>query len=123
AALIPESIIPLRLRISYRPPWRLLFASLGTGAILLSLEVIWFRFLRLYVASSPTAFAVMLAVVLAGIGLGSVAWGATHRRSAPPDQLLSVFLLLAAVATLLSYLFFPGEAVRTRAGELNLASW
>jgi len=123
AARIPESIIPLRLRISYRPPWRLLFASLGTGAILLCLEVIWFRFLRLYVASSPTAFAVMLAVVLAGIGLGSVSWGATHRRSPQPHQLLPVFLLLAAIAVLLSYLFFPGEAVRTRAGPFNLASW
>jgi spermidine synthase len=122
AALIPEPIIPLRLQITYRPPWRLLFASFGAGAILLCLEVVWFRFLRLYVASSSTAFAVMLAVVLAGIGLGSVAWGAFHRRSAQPDQ-LSVFLLLAAIATLLSYLFFPGEVVQTRAGPFDLASW
>jgi hypothetical protein len=101
--------------MSYRPPWRLLFASLGTGAILLCLEVVWFRFLRLYVASSSTAFPVMLAAVLAGIGLGSVAWGAIHRRSARTDHLLPAFLLLAAITTLLSYLFFPGKAVQTRA--------
>src|SRR5439155_10905279 len=123
APIIPESIIPLRLQISYRPPWRLLFASVGTGGILLCLEVIWFRFLRLYVAPSSTAFAIMLAVVLAGIGLGSVAWGAIHRRSAQWDHLLPLFLLLAAVAAPLAYLFFPGEMIQTPAGPFNLASW
>jgi predicted membrane-bound spermidine synthase len=122
AGLIPEAIIPLRPQINYRPPWRLLFASLGTGAILLCLEVVWFRFLRLYVASSSTAFAVMLAVVLAGIGLGSVAWGAIHRRSARTNQLVPLLLLLA-VATLLSYLFFPGEAVQAPTGPFDLVWW
>ena len=123
AALIPQRIFPLRWDVSYRPPWRLLFVSFGTGCVLLSLEVIWFRFLRLYVAPSSTAFAVMLAVVLAGIGLGSMAWGVVQRRSAQPDHLLPVFLLMAAVSTPLAYLFFPGEAVQTRAGPYNLASW
>ena len=123
ARLIPESIIPLRLQISYRPPWRLLFVSLGTGAILLCLEVVWFRFLRLYVVSSSTAFAVILAVVLAGIGLGGIAAGAIHRQTTRRKQLLPVLLLLAAIATLLSYLFFPGELVQTRAGAFDLASW
>ena len=114
---------PLRLDVRYRPPWRLLFVSFGTGCILLCLEVIWFRFLRLYVASSPTAFAVMLAVVLAGIGLGGVAAGAIHRRSTCLNRFLPVLLLLAAIAVLLSYLFFPGEAVRTPTGAFSLASW
>ena len=41
--------LSLRLSITYRPPWRLLFVSFVTGGILLSLEVVWFRFLRLYV--------------------------------------------------------------------------
>ncbi|MGE5208545.1 MAG: spermidine synthase, partial [Alphaproteobacteria bacterium] len=66
---------PLHFDASYRPPWRLLFVSFGTGLIFLALEVIWFRFLRLYVVSSPTAFAVMLAVVLAGIGFGGLLAG------------------------------------------------
>ncbi|MFZ3377471.1 MAG: fused MFS/spermidine synthase, partial [Chthoniobacterales bacterium] len=123
APIIPEAVIPLRLQISYRPPWRLLFASFGTGAIFLCLEVVWFRFLRLYVASSSTTFAVMLAVVLAGIGFGSVAWGAIHRRSGRTDHVLPVFLLLAAVTSLLSYLFFPGRAVQTRTGSFDVAWW
>ena len=117
-----ERTFPLRLDVTYRPPWRLLFVSFGTGCILLALEVIWFRFLRLYVVSSATAFAIMLAVVLAGIGLGGMAAGTINRRLARLHQLLPALLLLTAIATLSSYLFFPGEAVRTPAGAFSLAS-
>jgi spermidine synthase len=114
SALALQRTFPLCLDVRYRPPWRLLFVSFGTGCILLALEVIWFRFLRLYVASSPTAFAIMLAVVLAGIGFGGVAAGAINRRSARWHQLLPVLLLLAAISTLLSYLFFPVALAQTR---------
>ena len=122
SALVPQPTFPLRLDLSYRPPWRLLLVSFGTGCILLCLEVVWFRFLRLYVPSSVTAFAVMLAVVLAGIGLGGLVSGALHRRSIQPNHLLSVLLLLAAIATLLSYLFFPPALVQMRTGTFDL-SW
>lgn len=118
-----HSKFPLSFDARYRPPWRLLFVSFGAGLVLLALELIWFRFLRLYVVSSPTAFAVMLAVVLAGIGLGSIAAGAINHRSARLLQLVPVLFVLAALAVLLSYLFFPGEAVRTPAGAFSLASW
>src|SRR5262249_28392203 len=96
-----ERTFPLRLDAKYRPPCRLLFFSSGTGCILLALEVIWVRFLRLYVASSPTAFAIMLAVVLAGIGSGGIVAGAGNRRSVQLSQFLPVMLLLAAIAVLL----------------------
>src|SRR5207244_10683939 len=109
AALPPaRHPLPLRLRITYHPPWRLLFVSFATGGILLCLEVVWFRFLRLYVASSSTAFSIMLAVVLAGIGLGGVASGAFHRHLARAREFLPILLLLAAIATFLTYEFFPG---------------
>ena len=135
---IPRLTFPLRLHVGYRLPWRLLLASFGTGCVLLCLEVIWFRFLRLYIVSSPAAFALMLAIVLAGIGLGSLFAGAIQNfnRRRRRDSLasysggiavrggsLSVLLLLAAIATLLSYLFFPGEIVKTPAGAFSLASW
>src|SRR5438128_1757494 len=122
-ALISERTFPLRFDASYLPPWRLLFVSFGTGCIFLALEVIWFRFLRLYVASSSTAFAIMLAVVLAGIGLGGIVAGAIHRRSARLNHLLPVLLLLAAILTLLSYLFFPGELIQARTGVFDLRWW
>ena len=118
-----DSKFPLRFGVDYRLPWPLLFVSFGTGLIFLALEVIWFRFLRLYVVSSSTAFAVMLAVVLAGIGLGAIAAGAISRRSAGLNQLVSVLLLLAALAVILSYLLFPGEPVKTAVRAFALASW
>jgi spermidine synthase len=129
---------PLDLHVRYRLPWRLLLASFGTGCILLCLEVIWFRFLRLYVISSPAAFAVMLATVLAGIGSGSLFAGAIQgfkrRRAHEPlspeagktevsRAVLAILLLLAGITTLLSYVFFPGEIVKTPAGAFSLASW
>src|SRR6266516_6091294 len=122
-ALIPDQTFPLRFDASYLPPWRLLFVSFGTCCIFLALEVIWFRFLRLYVASSSTAFAIMLAVMLAGIGLGGIVAGAIHRRSARLNHLLPVLLLLAAILTLLSYLFFPGELIQARTGVFDLRWW
>src|SRR5207247_11226092 len=113
---------PRRWDASDLPLWRLLLVSFGTGCLLLCLEVAWFRFLPLYVASSPTAFAIMLAVVLAGIGFGSIVAGAIHRGSARLNHLLPVLLLLAAVATLLSYVFFPESLAHSRTGVFDL-SW
>ena len=97
----------LRLSLGMQLPWSLLVVSMGAGAVLLGLEVIWVRFLRLYVASTSIAFSVMLAVVLAGIGLGSIGGSLIPHRVLPRRQLLPLLLILAASATLLSYLFFP----------------
>ncbi len=49
--------VRLRLRISSetRLPWSLLLVTMGAGAVLLGLEVIWVRLLRLYVASTSIA--------------------------------------------------------------------
>lgn len=120
--ILPPTL-PFRLDARYRPPWRLLLVSFGTGCILLSLEVIWFRFLRLYVPSSPTAFAVMLAVVLAGIGLGGILAGLMHRRSVRLNQLLRILLLLAAILTLLSYSFFPSALIPASIEVFDLSWW
>jgi spermidine synthase len=53
----------------------LLAAAVLLGGTLLGLEVVWFRFLSLFMLGSSTSFAVLLAVVLAGIGLGGLAGG------------------------------------------------
>jgi spermidine synthase len=113
----------LRLSLGNRPPWRLLFVSMGAGAILLGLEVIWFRFLRLYVASTSTAFSVMLAVVLVGIGLGGIASSIVQRRTAAAKTLLPFLLVLSAIGTLLSYLFFPVPVLQGNTNAFHLESW
>ena len=119
---LPPQPEPGRLRFAfdYQPPWKLLIVSLGAGCLLLCLEVTWFRFLRLYIASSATAFSLMLAVVLAGIGIGGAISGAISRIS---RNALSVLLLTAGIATLLCYEFFP--VPKLKAGEANfyLEAW
>ena len=55
------------------PGIKWLVATFAAGFALLALEVIWFRFLLLFVKGHSNAFAVMLGVVLAGIALGGLA--------------------------------------------------
>jgi spermidine synthase len=94
--------------------WRLVLTSFGAGMLLLSLEVVWTRFLKLYLASSATAFALMLAAVLSGLGLGGLARGLFGR---PNDRDVAPILLLgAAVGTLATYLLFPVPARALNAG-------
>ncbi|MCP3984108.1 MAG: spermidine synthase [bacterium] len=49
-----------------------LAAAFVAGGSLLGLEVVWFRFLVLFVHGTSLTFAVMLSVVLLGIGLGGL---------------------------------------------------
>src|SRR6185503_7932613 len=85
------------------------------------LEVIWFRFLRLYVASSATAFSVMLAVVLAGIGLGGVFSGALAKKIRAST--LPVLLIVAAILTVFCYILFPVPKLAEGEKNFYLESW
>ena len=105
-----------------RIPSPLLIACFASGAIFLSLEVVWFRFLRLYVSVSATAFAVMVAVVLAGIGCGGIVAGLLRRRTRA-KPLLPLLFVSAALASLLTYLFFPGPALQKSAHVFYLDRW
>ncbi len=89
-------------------PWRLLTTAFGTGLFILCLEVVWFRLLHLYVASTAIAFAVMLAVMLAGIGCGGLLASALHARLAKYPSWLPSLLLLAAFLITGCYFYFPG---------------
>jgi predicted membrane-bound spermidine synthase len=59
---------------------RLLAAAFLAGGALLALEVTWFRFLLLFLDGTTLIFAVMLATVLGGIGLGGIAAARWARR-------------------------------------------
>jgi len=113
----------LRLSLGRASPWRLFFVSMGTGAILLGLELIWFRFMRLYVASTSTAFCVMLAVVLAGVGLGGIFSRIVQRRTVAARMLLPFLLILSAIGTLLSYLLFPVPVLQGKMNAFHIESW
>src|SRR5947207_15100852 len=114
---------PRWLRLDYRLPWRPLFISFGAGCILLTLEVVWFRFLRLYVASSATAFSLMLAIVLAGIGLGGAASGAFSKKIARQQTLLPILLVVAAILKMLCYIAFPVPTLGEGEKNFYLDSW
>ena len=113
----------LRFSLGRGSPWRLFFVSMGAGAILLGLEVIWFRFMRLYVASTSTAFCVMLAVVLAGVGLGGISSSIVQRHTVAARRLLPFLLMLGAIGTLLSYLFFPVPVLQGKMKAFHIESW
>jgi len=85
---------------------RLTVAAFLCGAILLALEVVWFRLLQLFVAASSHSFAVMLFVVLLGIGVGGLV---SSRWLARRPLAYRAFPHLAVVAGLLvvwSYIRF-----------------
>lgn len=51
-----------------------------SGALMLALEVVWFRFLLLTLDGTSLIFAVMLSVVLAGIAIGGLVAGRLFQR-------------------------------------------
>jgi predicted membrane-bound spermidine synthase len=77
------------------------------GGCGLALEVIWFRFLTMYVAGTSLAFAVMLAVVLSGIALGGLVAAEWMTRAPGAHRWMAALGAGAALATTLSYATFP----------------
>jgi len=84
----------------------LLVGAFLSGAALLALEVIWFRFLLLVVSGTSTTFAVLLAAVLAGIGLGGLAASAWLARSPAARFLLPAVAAAAGVLCTVTYVGF-----------------
>ena len=97
-------------------------AFLG-GGILLALEVIWFRCLTIYVLTTTMAASVMLAVVLAGIGLGGVAGGRWLARRARPPGAVPVVALSAGASVVLSYLAFQWLTAGAQVGSSRQILW
>jgi predicted membrane-bound spermidine synthase len=85
--------------------WRI--AAFGAGFALLALEVVVFRFLSLFVVTRSEAFAWMLCVALAGIGLGGLLGEATLRRWRPATHLTGALALAGGAALIASYAVFP----------------
>lgn len=103
-------------RLSLRA-WALLGATFVSGAVLLGLEVVWFRFLLLFVRGTGTAFATMLAVVLCGIALGGLA-GARWLSVRPDGYRDAPFLAgVAGVLTVALYVAFEGVLGTTLAAR------
>ncbi|MGH0037668.1 MAG: fused MFS/spermidine synthase [Myxococcota bacterium] len=93
---------------------RLLVAAGLAGFTLLALEVVWFRFLLHFLFGSSETFAILLAVVLVGIGLGGLAGGRIAARPGRSARVLPGLALATGLVCLLLYLLFPsGPRVAT----------
>jgi spermidine synthase len=94
------------------PLSRPLVAVFLSGFCLLALEVIWFRFLLLFIKGHSNAFPVMLGVVLAGIALGGLVASLWQRVSTDTSRFAAPLAFLAAMATVVSYRLFPSVIER-----------
>jgi len=113
-----------------KPAWaaggRWLAAVFASGFALLALEVVWFRFLSLYVQSRSLSFALMLGVVLAGIALGGLAASRWLRSSPSAHRFAGPIAFASGMACVLSYaaspLFLQPHGVAAIRGILGIAS-
>ena len=80
-----------------------LTGSFLAGAVLLALEVIWFRFILLFFNSHSWNFAVMLATVLAGIGFGGLFASKCSRKNSNFHNYLFYLFLLNGLLIILLY--------------------
>jgi spermidine synthase len=115
---------PRALPMLPRAAWGILAGAFAAGFVLLALEVVWFRIALLYLRSDSLSFAMMLAVVLAGLGLGGLAAGRLlglrpdAGRFAPALALATGALVVATYAALREP--DPAAAPWLRAARLSL---
>ncbi len=86
--------------------WRMLCAIFLIGMLLLALEVIWFRFLLLTKSGTSVTFAVMLALVLTGIGLGGLFSSWLYKRQLSITSYSNELALLGGIFTAVTYICF-----------------
>jgi predicted membrane-bound spermidine synthase len=86
-------------------PWAAL--AFMAGAALMSLEVVWFRTLAMLTPNSSAIFAVMLAVVLAGIAAGGFVGGRLTRAGGEAVEVLPGLLWVSAFLTLFGVMNVP----------------
>ncbi len=97
--------------VARRAPRRLLAAAFLGGALLLALEVLWFRLMLLFESGTTLLFATLLAVVLAGIGLGGMLAARLARRGWSPAAAARLSAAAAAGGVVAGYAAIPAHWV------------
>lgn len=118
----PEETPALALRRLGPVTRRYLAAGFLSGALVLALEVVWFRFLLLFVEGTSLTFALMLSVVLLGIASGG--WFASWWLGARPDasRFLPILTLVAGVSVAVTYMIFEdGSGLYARAASFPIS--
>jgi predicted membrane-bound spermidine synthase len=95
---------------------RLLACAFLTGGALMALEVIWFRFLSMFIVNSTLTLSLMLAVVLTAISAGGIVASNWLKRQPQAPKQLSAVAFAAGCTVAGSYLVFQfltaGSSVR-----------
>ena len=123
------TIIDLRPASAVAPPGsaprrtRLLASAFLAGAALLALEVIWFRFLSMYVLTTTLAVSLMLAAVLAAIGLGGLSAAAWLRWTPHAGIHLPAIACAGGCGVVGSYAAFQTVTAGVQVGEWWRACW
>ncbi len=81
--------------------------AMASGFLGIGVEVLWTRALALSFPATVYVFAIVLSAYLLGIGLGSLALGAFHKRRAPSLATLRALYLITGVGVALTPSLFP----------------
>ncbi|VAX29557.1 FIG00603552: hypothetical protein [hydrothermal vent metagenome] len=104
--------------------FRFLSAAFLSGFCLLALEIIWFRFLMLFISGHSTSFSVILGIVLAGIASGGFTASALLKKQPRFATQGTTAAFILSVLCILSYALFPyivkpyTQAVITQVGGI-----
>ncbi len=71
-----------------------------TGLAALGMEILWFRHFTILLGGFRAVFSLLLALILLGIGAGSLLGGVVYRRTGRPAELLIVVQALFVLTTL-----------------------
>jgi spermidine synthase len=71
-----------------------------TGLAALGMEILWFRHFSILLGGFRAVFSLLLTIILAGIGIGSLAGGALYLRTGRPAEWLMVVQALFVASTL-----------------------
>ena len=85
----------------------LVLAAALSGCAMLGLEIVWLRLLSVFLADTPLAFAVVLALLLAGLATGGLVAGIWLRRRPAAYRAAPTIGFAAAFATIASVRLFP----------------
>ncbi len=86
--------------------FRILAATFLIGLVLLALEVVWFRFLLLTISGTSVIFALMLVIVLTGIGLGGLIASLLYKKQLEISCCARELAFAGGICTVLTYVCF-----------------
>ena len=81
------------------------------GFAALGMEILWFRHFTVLLGGFRAVFSLLLTLILAGMGIGSLAGGAIHRRTRRPVEWLMIVQALFVAFTLAGVAFANVDAI------------